>query len=436
MVTDSRTTSSSEVTPDKPYFCGRLPFIILLILALLGTFASGFLSYRHVYLASHVGAVTESFLCRAGGGISCDAVLLTQYSVLLEFIPSAVLGLAGCIFVLWCTFNSLINQGIRKIAVAVLALYFVAAIGFGWYFMYLMLFEIDHLCPWCMVVHAVNAVSLVTVLVVAVKKRNEFLLPEISTVCERVYFVAGGVLVSLAVFFAVGMVEKNLAFNKIKSQYDELVNDPAVQIARLRASPSYEIPVSKEDPILGSPNAPLSLIVFSDFECPVCAKTDFVLRRIVEANKDVLKLVLKTYPLSTDCNDMLIQNLHPNGCMAARAGMAAFILGGSEAFFAYGELLFKNRNRLDEKPWLEFATELKLDTARFGELLKDGSEADKLVHKDVVQGIELKLSETPIIFFAKKKLPENLGAVALLHTLQELIRVYYPDKKDIKLKFK
>ena len=77
---------------EGPYFTGTLPFVLLLVLALVGVFAAGFLTYRHILLASTVGAVEESFLCKADGSVNCDAILRTDFAVLFGYIPSAALG--------------------------------------------------------------------------------------------------------------------------------------------------------------------------------------------------------------------------------------------------------------------------------------------------------------------------------------------------------
>ncbi|MEJ2716696.1 MAG: vitamin K epoxide reductase family protein [Deltaproteobacteria bacterium] len=424
----------AEIPIDRPYFCGSFPFILLLILGVIGTFAAGFLTYRHILLVSETGAVGESFLCRAGARINCDAVLLTDYAMLMDYISSAVLGLMGFVFVLWCTANALVNERLRKISWIVLLLYFFAAIGFSWYFLYLMAFVVANICPWCIVVHVVNIISLVILIVVSIRKRRQFLLPEISTVGERSYFLAGGILLSLLVFFASGMWEKQLSFEDAKAKYEGLANDPVVIMAMLKSSPSYDIPISRSDPSYGLPSAPYPLVLFGDFECPVCARMEIFLVALVKRNRKYLRLVYKSYPLSTSCNDFILGNLHPMACTAARAAYAAFLLGGNRAFLKYGNLLFQNQHRLSKAPWLKFAKKLKLDPKKFQEMMKEDSPAAKKVRKDLDLGISLKLSSTPQIFFLNKRLPENLRGAYFTGALEALIRMNHPEEKNLRLK--
>jgi uncharacterized membrane protein/protein-disulfide isomerase len=361
-------------------------------------------------------------------------VLLTDYAMLIDYISSAVLGLMGFVFVLWCTVNALVNERLRKISWIVLVAYFFAAIGFSWYFLYLMLFVVTKICPWCIVVHVVNIVSLVILIVFSIRRRKQFLLPEISTVGERVYFLVGGILLSLLVFFACGMWEKQLSFEDARVKYEGLANDPVVMMAMLKSSPSYEIPISRSDPAYGLPSAPYPIVLFSDFECPVCARMESFLVALVNRNREHLRLVYKSYPLSTSCNDFILGNLHPKACTAARAAYAAFFLGGNRAFLAYGRLLFRNQHVLPDEPWVKFARKVKIDPKKFQDLMKDDSPAAKKVRTDLDLGIRLKLSATPQVFFLKKRLPENLRGAYFTGALETLIRMNHPEAKKLKLK--
>jgi protein-disulfide isomerase/uncharacterized membrane protein len=426
-----------QVDAKRPYFSGRGPFLFLLGLALVGTFAAGFLTYRHLVLTGHSLYVGQSFLCRTEGRINCDAILLTDYATLFRLVSSAALGLMGFVFVLWCTINGILNERIRKVAWVLLVLYFFAAIGFSWYFLYIMMFQVDVVCPWCIVVHVVNIISLIFVILLSIKKRKEILIPEIASLGERVYFVAGGVLVSVLSLATTMTYEKVLVFQDLKVQYEEIANDPAVISAILRSAPQLEIPLGPEDPVYGSPSSPYAIVFFSDFRCPGCAKAEESLRGVVDANPTMLRLVFKNYPLARECNPNLIAakgDLHPMACEAARAAYAAFILGGNTGFWKYADLLFKHQKRLAGNEWTEFARELKLDTKKFEELMGAGSPAARKVAEDVKVGIELKISSTPNLFFEGRRIPEQYRGQFLVDALEELIRAGHPEQGNVTLK--
>jgi protein-disulfide isomerase/uncharacterized membrane protein len=420
---------------EGPYFSTALPFVLLLVLAIAGAFATGFLSYRHVLLASTTGVVEQSSLCRADGSVNCDAILRTEYSVLFGYFPSALLGLMGFVFVLWFALNGLFNQRARKVSWTLLVLYFFAAIGFSWYYAYIMAFEVEFICTWCIVVHVVNLLSLILVLVVAIRNRKKFLYPEISTLAERIYLVVGGILISVLVFTAATLWESHLSFTDAKDQFEELANDPVVIRAVLEGSPDYQIPIQRGDPVYGSPDAPYPIILFSDFKCPVCAKRDKFLKMLVDKNPKQLRIVFINYPLSMECNEVVLHDLHPFACTTARAAYASFLLGGSKAFWAYGDKLFQNQKRLDRDMLLSIARELNLDLNKFNDLMKPDSIAAKKVEQDVRLGTELSLTSTPQIFFQGKRIPEMFQGEFLIEAMEGLIASKHPDKEPVDLKF-
>ncbi len=418
----------------KPYFVGRGPLVALLVLALVGTFATGFLSYRHILLTTHSSNIGDSPLCKAEGIVNCDSILLSDYSVILGYFPSSVLGLMGFGFVLWIVLNGLFNQRLRKLVWVLLVLYFFAAIGFSWYYIYIMMFEVDYICTWCIVTHVVNFISLFLILAVAVMKRKEFLLEEPALPTERFYFVTGGLLLPLAIFFAAGYVENILSFHEAKTKYEELANDPVVIMALLKNSPTYEIPVTKDDPVFGNPGAPYPLVLFSDFQCPMCAQTEAYLKKLVSWNPENLCLVYKNYPLTPECNSFIIGSLHPYACPAAKAAYTAYIMKGSTGFWEYGDLLFANQKSFKTQPWLEFAQRVGLDAKVFQNLLDTSDLPAKKIKQDTDLGAGLRLSSTPQVFFEGKNIPQNFKGEFLVDTLEELVKWKYPDRKNFHLR--
>lgn len=430
---------SASAAPDspsrsRPYFCGSGPLIFLLVLAIVGAFAAGFLTYRHVLISTSLGAPSASILCKPGGMVDCDAVLQTRYSVLMNHVPSATLGLMGFIFALWLIIGGLAFQGLRKMAVSALVVYFVAALGFSWYFIYLMMFQIAFICTWCIVVHIVNFTSVIFLMWLAISKKNDFLLPEITSIAERGLFIVGGGFCALAVFFFAGFVEQTMAAQTARRDFDEMVNDPVIVRAIMANSPKYDVPIMKDDPVFGSPQAPFSLVVFTDFACPVCPKVEATLRKIVGANSKYLKLVYKTFPLSTECNKYVGENLHPTGCPAAVAAWAAYYVGGNEAFLKYADTLFANRRLFAKNPWLDFARRQRLNPEEFEKMLGERSPARSKLAQDLQQGVKARVTGTPTIFFEGKKIPDRYYNPYLLNVLEDLIHANHPEYKGLHLR--
>ncbi len=120
-------------------------------------------------------------------------------------------------------------------------------------------------------------------------------------------------------------------------------------------------------------------------------------------------------------------------CSAAQAAYASFLLGGSNAFWTYGQLLFDNQRLLNHEPWIEFAQKLGLDPEKFSELMRHDSRAAKKVSDDVQLGIKLRLDATPRIFFEGKRIPETYTGEYLVSAIEELMKDRDPEKKYVPL---
>jgi protein-disulfide isomerase len=155
---------------------------------------------------------------------------------------------------------------------------------------------------------------------------------------------------------------------------------------------------------------------------------------MVDLNPEHLRLVLKNYPLSTNCNRKLAGNLHPLACEAATAAYASFLLGGDGIFWHYIDLILAHQNKLNNKLWLKFAQELGLPQEAFAALMRTDSPATLKVERDVALGLDLGLDAAPVVFFLGKKMPDEAVGLAFMTTLEELIRATHPQNTDFRLR--
>ncbi|MBK6531189.1 MAG: thioredoxin domain-containing protein [Deltaproteobacteria bacterium] len=130
---------------------------------------------------------------------------------------------------------------------------------------------------------------------------------------------------------------------------------PARPLDRTPQQDSERIPVANS-PSLGPAYAPVTIVEFSDYQCPFCRNVEFTLHRLREQYGDQLRIVWKNNPIA---------QLHPNAPGAAEAVAEAFAQGGNEKFWRLHELLFQHQDALD-RPGLErFAQQVGLDMPRF-----------------------------------------------------------------------
>lgn len=139
-----------------------------------------------------------------------------------------------------------------------------------------------------------------------------------------------------------------------------------------------------DDPSRGSANAPVTIVEFTDFQCPACAAMHPVLEEVLKTYGDKVRFVVRDFPL----------NQHENARKAAEAANAANAQG---KFFEYITLLFQRQKALDVASLKKYASELGLDRARFDAALDRGVYAAE-VAQDIEDGEMYGVGSTPTIF--------------------------------------
>jgi protein-disulfide isomerase len=148
-------------------------------------------------------------------------------------------------------------------------------------------------------------------------------------------------------------------------------------------------------PTLGEENAPVTVIEFSDFQCPFCkALYDDTLSQIKSEYVDTgkVRFAYRHYPLTS---------IHPNAQKAAEASECANEQGN---FWGYHDSLFENQSEWEnlsaddaQEKFVEFANELGLNGAQLGECVSSGK-FEKAVQDDVAAGNEVSVNGTPATF--------------------------------------
>ncbi|MFN2510376.1 MAG: thioredoxin domain-containing protein [Pyrinomonadaceae bacterium] len=139
-----------------------------------------------------------------------------------------------------------------------------------------------------------------------------------------------------------------------------------------------------DDPSRGLATAPVTVVEFTDFQCPSCAAMHPVLEEVLKSYGDKVRFVVRDFPLA----------MHANARKAAEAANAAHAQG---KFFEYAALLFKRQEALDVPSLKKYASELGLDRARFDAALDNGTFAAE-VRRDIVDGEMYGIDSTPTIF--------------------------------------
>lgn len=160
-----------------------------------------------------------------------------------------------------------------------------------------------------------------------------------------------------------------------------------VKVERFLEEPEpIRIAVSAGDAFARGPkDAPVTIVEFSDFQCPFCS-------RVVDTLKEVVRLYPKQIRLAY--RDFPIADLHPKAQKAAEAARCA---GEQGKFWEYHDRLFESQAQATVEDFKRFAEQLKLDGKNFAACLDSGKHA-ATVQADVEEGIHLGITGTPTFF--------------------------------------
>jgi protein-disulfide isomerase len=173
-------------------------------------------------------------------------------------------------------------------------------------------------------------------------------------------------------------------------------NQQRVQLVSV--NPIIAIDLSKA-PIKGPADAPVTITVFSDFECAYCARLPKVLDQMAEAYAGDVRIAFKHYPLSS----------HKFAIPAALAAVAAQNQG---KFWEFHDRLFEHFNELDEARISQIVKELNLDAARF-DTDRKSPRAQQIVEADQREGYAAGVSGTPAMFInGKQQHRRSVDAIA------------------------
>ena len=138
-------------------------------------------------------------------------------------------------------------------------------------------------------------------------------------------------------------------------------------------------------PSQGPVNALVTVVMFSDFQCPACSATHPVLKKVLAEYPGKIHFVVRDFPLTS---------IHEN---AFRAALAAGAANAQGKFFEYTELLYTHQNALDAASLSKYAAQVGLNVKQF-ELDLSLEKTAAEVRKDMADGRAYGITGTPTIF--------------------------------------
>ena len=166
---------------------------------------------------------------------------------------------------------------------------------------------------------------------------------------------------------------------------DRLFKKHGVKFLLKEPAPFAQNIPTDNQPSKGNSAAPVTVVMFTDFQCPACAGVHPILQNVLAEYGDKIRFVVRDFPLTS---------IHENAFRAAIAANAAHAQG---KFFEYTEVLYKNQNALDTASLKKYAADLGLNQKQF-DLDLESEKIAAEVRKDMADGKIYGIAGTPTIF--------------------------------------
>jgi protein-disulfide isomerase len=182
--------------------------------------------------------------------------------------------------------------------------------------------------------------------------------------------------------------------NMMLERYDDVLSDlRRMEAANRPLEPTtWRKLIEYDAPTLGPLNAPVVLVVFSDFECPYCQKAAKALADVVAKYPSQVRLVFRHFPLT----------FHENAKSAAHAAAAAAEQG---KFWQFHDLLFADQRGLGRDYFIDNARRLGLDEKRFVAAMNSAATAQR-IDRDLELGRFVNVQGTPTVYLNGKRVQD------------------------------
>lgn len=372
--------------------------LALALLSLVGLAASIELTRLHYLL--HTDPAHQSW-CHVGATINCDAVERSSYAVLFG-VPLAVWGVLGYLVFLgvllsarWSQKHSLWPRG----ALWGLGLLFTVFSAYNAYISFVLL---EAMCLLCLSTYVTN-LALLLITGLSLRSTGLGLLRPIWTDLRSLIAQPLASGLALVAFLAVTAA--------LMMWYPNYWQSPNVKARSIEGLATGQTPEGLY--WIGASNPAVTIIEFSDYQCPYCSKSHAIARDAVRARPQDLRLVHRQFPLDMACNQQLNRPFHHYACYAAKAVECA---GQQGQFWSLNDKIFANQQGLSEAKIDQLSVDLGLNLKALKACI-DSPKVQKQIQTDIAAAVKLKVRGTPFYLVNGKAHAGGLTA----ETMQKLI---------------
>jgi protein-disulfide isomerase len=173
--------------------------------------------------------------------------------------------------------------------------------------------------------------------------------------------------------------------------------------------PELAIPVNKSDHIRGNPSAPVTLVEYGDYECPLCGQAHPIVKSLGLHFGKQLRFVYRHFPLT---------QIHPN---AENAAEAAEFAGAHGRFWEMHDAIFENQAHLGMPLLFALARALRLPELEMSQAIANGDYAPK-IQTDFLGGVRSGVNGTPTFFVASRRYDGPFDFVSLVNAIESQLQ--------------
>lgn len=382
MVKDAETEKGSGSTKEtKEQAAGKLPFILALIISLIGCYLAASLILVHENAASGAPAG-----CDYNETVNCSDVAISAWATVFG-VPTAAWGLLT-----YAGFALLSIAGIRRRLFphgpgGLLLLGSLGALAFGLFLIYIM-HSMGTWCVNCLGLDAVHLGLLACSLVVTVPRGiGKAILEDWATLFANkpaaIGIIGGPALAGVLVL---------VGYPQHGDGADGPNGEPRIQLPA-GGLPRPEGPINLDGvPNHGPADAIITVIEFSDYQCPFCSAAHQEIRGFIGEHEESFRFYHFHHPLDMACNPAIRRPFHQHACLAAAAGICAQRQG---RFWELNDLLFEHGRELQPRLLPRLVEEAgDIDFERLQECMGSDSTRERILH-DLEQGLQVPVEGTP-----------------------------------------
>lgn len=360
-----------------------------------------------------------------GSYFSCANVSKSPYSRLMG-LPVAIYGV--CFYLIALFVGMGFGFAPRRVQPAAgVFLYWSAKIGviIDITLLVVSVVYINSICPFCLATYITNFLLFgIVIAYLIIKRINPFrlirLFKEIDPPNRKLTIALFALTITVILFSSAGIayeVNDFLIASRTKYINENKDKEIASIVAEFAKQEAKDIHPSTLH-VYGPPDAPVTIIEFSDFLCPFCAYISTVMDQLVEENPGKIRLLFVNYPLDIACNKYMQRPMHKGACELATGAVCASRLGGMAN---YQKAAFQARKHgLTNDDFTRILIESGVSPNDFFNCIRD-PETIEFLEKQIDEAKSYGINATPTIYINNKRFKGRLYKEAL----QEIIDLEY-----------